>query len=219
MLHLNPLLPDYSEHESRHAVHYQVLEDVVERNTDAVKAYYEEELAELSPIPSGAGIIFLGQKLNNLCGIETATDRFYDTARTADLDADELALQVHGQNRRTNPVQEEFYAENETRSELSTNTIIAPVGAVIGGAGAIELYQAGIETVMQEPQMMLPPLALLASYRSIQHIRQTQRGEPLVDTTLERYDTEDRQRAMLYNSRVAATVDDFLDVLDEYDIE
>ncbi len=218
-LYLNPLLSRYTTHESRHVVHYQVITDVVERNENDIKTYYEEELSDLSSVPSGTGFTFAGQKLNNLFGIETTTDEFYDAARTADLGMDDLALQVHGQNRRTNPVQEEFYAENRTGSELSLNAVMAPTGILVSGAGATELYHAGIDALLHSPQMALPPLAILASYRAIHHMQQGQRSEPLIDTTLEAYNTDDRKRAMLYNSEVADTVDDFLDVLDEYGIE
>lgn len=218
-VYLNPLLPNYSEHETRHVLHYGVVQDVVDRNVERVKTYYEEELADLAPIPSGSGVRLASQKLVNLLGFETKTDTFYDTARTQNLDAEDLSQQVIGQNRRTNPVQQEFFAENESDSEIYMNALAAPVSGMVSSVGAIELYHGGSELVKQEPWAILPPFAILATYRALQHLRQSGSAEPLTDKNLERYEQDDRKRGMLYNSRVTNNIDDFLTVLDKYGIE
>lgn len=229
-----PYRSDPYEEQARYLAYHQVVQDVVERNPDAVREYYHDELAELEPalnpvdkpVEWGKEVLArhtgFGRDIGTGQGVPSR--HIYDHVLD-DMDDGRVASLVLGTNEETD-TQVDRYVQNARFNPVRQ----AAIGAVTAGLGYFSLQNAipaiqqyGMDFAAYLGSLradfgLLIPTAIVGG-TLLHEMRDAVGNEPLTDERLAQYDPVDRRRALLYNNHVASDLDSFLAELDDRGIE
>lgn len=230
---INPFIPFLGGHESRHSYHFQIIEEVVDGNEEEVIEYYEEELHNLE-----TGNSFYEKTIDAVNRVldGDGSGEIYRDLDPEETDASRVAEMLFSENALTDQ-QVEVFANNSDNWFTATRAC----GSAFLGLGATAVLSKYLQTMdlnPLEPEFLeeasnaisaypdvaavglgVPALLGGVSYLLGKDAYETVRCESLTQDNLEDYGKEDRRRALLYNSKVDDSIDDFLETLDEYGIK
>lgn len=212
-VYLSRTVPRDAIHETRHAVHRQVIASVVSAYPDDVQALYADELYGL-PATDRGWEEHIAARFTDI----PAADDLYDRIQGSDQPVDELLSAAYARKLdETARRQSEFFAENGTSLYRGGDALVTGGGVVAAGILSAHAITAGVSP----ESAFFTGTALLLTGWTGDHSHYLYTGlqaEPLTETTLAAYTPGDRRRAMLYHPAVADSIDGFLSVLDSYGI-
>lgn len=199
------------KHEARHITHFNVSEQVIEDNTDEVRDFYESELRDLETS---------GFDLNSLID-SFLHEEPSEPENINELNTGELNKLVTETNYDTCNQAENF--ANNTPMYEAIPTVVFGYATALATYGISENFNQITETLATQPVEVAPELAaagLVAggTVLSAASTYEAMENEALTDENLEPYSEEERRVAMLYNDKVAPSLDEFLEVAESYGI-
>lgn len=194
---------------ARSLVHYNVIEEVVERNESEVEDYFEDELLDLSPRK-------LPQKIKQRLSIDKGIEDISEQVLQDDLHPAEGIMRINS----ISDVQTDVFAEDGRADYFRILGSAATAGGLLTAISGHGLYTQGLDYMMQDPySASIGVVGAGITGMAAKGLYDIAPGEPLTTRNMVEYDTEDCQRAMLYNSQICNDIDGYLEILDEYGIE
>lgn len=198
------------EHEARHITHFNVSEQVIDENLDEVKEFYKEELANLNT----SNLHFNGL-------IDSLLHEDREIQNIERMDAGEMNKAVIERNYETCNQAENYANNTEWKEAIPTALYASGLGATAHTVG--ENFEYLSETLSNSPSDLAPlatgaGLVAVGGALSAASTYDAARNEALKDSNLDNYSPEERRVAMLYNDKVEPTLDEFLELADDYGI-
>jgi hypothetical protein len=230
---INDFLPGWTVHESRHAFHSQIADNVVTGNEDELQEFYENELRDIDAKNS---FYYRSMEVISYLFDDKTSEQSYEEYLDADLDSEDLSSIILSKNIETDQ-QVEVFAHNSQRKPLSayaSSSAALGIGASVVSKNyfdAVNSITADfdsyniIDVVNANPEISIGVGVAVSALTSVSYLLgrdayDIASSEPLIEENLRSLDSQsDRRRAMLYNSRVEDNIEDFLNLLDDYGIE
>lgn len=211
-VYLSRVVPRDAVHETRHAVHRQVIASVIAAYPDEVQALYADELYGL-PATDRGWEEHVAARMTDVPAADDLYDRAADSDRAVGERLSAAYIRKLDETARRQP---EFFAENGTGLYRGCDALVSGGGVVAAGVLAAHAVTAGISAAAFFSGTALLLAGWIGDHGH--YLYTGLRAEPLTETTLVPYDQGDRRRAMLYHPDVADSIDGFLSVLDDYGI-